>query len=92
MAAIAVIALAALSCGEPEPSLTASSTCLDFMAADREEQVEAVRTLGTEAGWQGATRGDSLMRVIGSCGSPERDPGQTTLGGLFSIYRDIDGG
>lgn len=84
--------LATAGCAGSAPELTTASTCLDFLAADRQDQVEAIRTLGSQAGWEGATRGDSLMRVVGSCGSPERDPGQTTLGGLFNMYSRLDGG
>ena len=93
-ALIATIALllAASGCTGSEPELTTESTCLDFLAADRQDQVEAVRSLGSEAGWEGATRGDSLIRVIGSCNAPERDPGETTLGGLFNMYIRLDGG
>ena len=82
--------LVAVSC-QSEEQLSAESTCVDYLTAPYESQVEAVRELGPEAGWQGAVQGQSEFRVAQSCNSPARDPGAVTLAQIFRVLAQVDG-
>ena len=41
--------------------------------------------------WQGAVQGQSELRVVQSCSSPDRDPGEVNLDQIFRILAQVDG-
>lgn len=84
-------ALLVLSSCQVGDELSADSTCLDFITASFEDQVDVVRTAGLEAGWQGAVQGRSESRVAQSCSSPDLDPGEVTLDRIFRVLSQMDG-
>jgi hypothetical protein len=69
---LAVVTLA--GCGGEGDGITLSTTCRDYLKYDQETRAAAIRTLGTENGWAGASHPFAVLNVDSYCGQALDEP------------------